>query len=48
MAKLQYGLNEEMLKNTIVANKGKIRIKIKISNVNKEPAKVEDEYEAEM
>lgn len=47
MAKLQYGLNEEMLKNTVIANKAKIRMKIKFATVNKE-VKKEDDYEAEM
>ena len=47
MAKLQYGLNEEMLKNMVIANKARIRAKIKFTTVNKE-VKKEDDYEAEM
>jgi len=48
MAKLQYGLNEEMLKNTVIARKAEIRAKIKYTTVNKEPAKVQEDYEIEM
>ena len=47
MPKLQYSINENMLKNTVIANKIKIRTKTKYTIVNKE-IKQEDDYEAEM
>ena len=47
MAKLQYGLSEEMLKNMVIANKGKISIKIKQTIISKEIIHADD-YEAEM
>ena len=49
MAKLQYGLNEELLKNMIIARKNEIRVKIKCTTVKKEkPMVQEDDCEIEM
>lgn len=48
MAKIQYGINEEMLKNMVIARKGEIRVKVKYTTVQKEKVKVQDDYEAEM
>ena len=48
MAKLQYGLNEEILKNTVIARKADIRVKIKYTTINKQPEKTQDDYEIEM
>lgn len=47
MAKLQYGLNEEILKNMVIARKAEIRVKVKYTTINKEVQK-QDDYEIEM
>mgnify|MGYP003527841876 CR=1 FL=1 len=47
MAKLQYGINEEILKNMVIARKAEIRVKVKYTTVNKE-VKQENDYEDEI
>ena len=47
MAKIQYGLNEGILKDMVIAGKARINIKIKYADINKEPQKEED-FEIEM
>lgn len=49
MAKLQYSLDEQVLKNMVIARKGDIRVKVKYTTITKEIQKPqEDEYEVEM
>lgn len=54
MAKLQYGLDKEMLKNTTIARKGDIHFKIKYTTVTiekaaaKNTAPIVDDYEMGM
>ena len=49
MAKLQYSLDEKVLKNMVIARKGDIRVKVKYTTITKEVQKAqEDDFEAEM
>ena len=48
MAKLQYKLDEKVLKNMVIARKGDIRIKVKYTKITKEVQKQDDDYEIEM
>lgn len=47
MAVLKYGLDKDVLKNTVIANKSKLTFKVKYTKITKEVVK-EDDLAVEM